>query len=63
MPPGTVFAFGPFELDARARRLLRDGEPVALGGRQFDLLHVFVSKPGQILSKDLLIEAAWPDDG
>jgi DNA-binding winged helix-turn-helix (wHTH) protein len=61
MPPGTVFAFGPFQLDAKARRLLRDGEPVALGGRQFDLLHVLVSRPGQILSKDLLIEAAWPD--
>jgi len=61
VPSGTAFAFGPFQLETKYRRLRRDGEPVALGARQFDLLHLLVSKPGQILSKDLLIEAAWPD--
>jgi len=61
VPSGTVFAFGPFQLDTKARRLLREGEPIALGTRQFDLLHLLVSRPGQILSKDVLIEAAWRD--
>lgn len=59
MPPGERFAFGPFQLDAKTRRLFRDGEPVALAPRQFDLLHLLVSRAGQILSKDLLIETAW----
>jgi DNA-binding winged helix-turn-helix (wHTH) protein len=61
VPPGTVFAFGPFQLEIRSRRLLRSGESVPLGSRQFDLLQLLVSKAGQILSKDALIEAAWPD--
>lgn len=61
MSPKELFAFGPFQLDARAKRLTRDGDPVALTGRHFDLLHLLVSKAGQILSKDALIEAAWPD--
>jgi DNA-binding winged helix-turn-helix (wHTH) protein len=56
---GSVLAFGPFQLDLKSRRLLRESEPIALGARQFDLLHVFATRPGQILSKDSLIEAAW----
>lgn len=61
MAPGEVLAFGPFQLDARSKRLLKDGEPVAIGSRQFDVLYLLVSKAGQILSKNLLIEAAWRD--
>jgi DNA-binding winged helix-turn-helix (wHTH) protein/Tfp pilus assembly protein PilF len=56
---GTVLAFGPFQLDLKSRRLLHQNEPLALGARQFDLLHVFATRPRQILSKDSLIEAAW----
>jgi DNA-binding winged helix-turn-helix (wHTH) protein len=59
--PGDLFAFGPFQLDAHARRLTRDGEVLALTARQFDLLHLLVSRAGETLSKDLLIEAAWRD--
>jgi DNA-binding winged helix-turn-helix (wHTH) protein len=58
---GDILAFGPFQLDTRTKRLSRDGEPVVLGARQIDLLCLFVSKAGQVLSKDLLIEAAWRD--
>jgi DNA-binding winged helix-turn-helix (wHTH) protein len=57
--PPALFAFGPFELDAASRRLTRDGEPVALSARQFDLLHLLVARAGQVLSKDALIETAW----
>jgi DNA-binding winged helix-turn-helix (wHTH) protein len=55
------FAFGPFELDVRTRRLLRAGAPVALGGRQFELLHALVARAGEVLSKDQLIASAWDD--
>ena len=54
------FTFGPFELDARHRRLARAGEAIAISDRQIDLLLLFVSNAGQVLSKDALIEAAWP---
>ena len=59
--PGDVFAFGPFQLDAQARRLTKDGLAVTLTARQFDLLHLLVASAGQVLSKDALIEAAWKD--
>lgn len=58
---GDGFAFGPYQLDTRSKRLLSDGEPIAIGSRQFDLLRVLLSKPGHVFSKDQLIQAAWPD--
>jgi DNA-binding winged helix-turn-helix (wHTH) protein len=56
-----VFSFGPFHLDSRARRLLRDGEPVAISDRHLDILIAFASHPGTVVSKDALIAAAWRD--
>lgn len=54
-----TFAFGPFELDAVARQLTRGGAVVPLPPRQFDLLLLLVSRAGDVLSKDALVEAAW----
>jgi DNA-binding winged helix-turn-helix (wHTH) protein len=55
------FAFGAWELDPKRKQLFRDGEPVAIGARQLDLLTALVSQPGRILTKDQLIAAAWED--
>ena len=54
-----LFAFGPFELDPVARQLARGGAVIALPPRQFDLLLLLVSRAGEVLSKDALVEAAW----
>lgn len=61
MAAGEAFRFGPFELDAKARRLSRGGEVIPLAPHQFDLLHLLVARAGEILSKDLLLEAVWND--
>jgi DNA-binding winged helix-turn-helix (wHTH) protein len=53
------YAFGPFELDALSRRLERQGEPVAVPDRHIDILLLLVSRAGQVISKDALVEAAW----
>jgi DNA-binding winged helix-turn-helix (wHTH) protein/Tfp pilus assembly protein PilF len=58
---GDVLAFGPFLFDPETKRLSKDGEPIALGARQGELLNLFAARAGQILSKDLLIAAAWRD--
>ncbi len=54
-----LYAFGPFQLDPTSRRLLKNGEPLAVSSRQVDLLLLLVASAGQLLSKDALIEAAW----
>jgi TolB-like protein/cytochrome c-type biogenesis protein CcmH/NrfG len=57
---GSRFAFGPFVLDSGAGTLLRNGVPVAVGYRGVRLLAALVGRPGEILSKTELMDAAWP---
>jgi len=57
---GTIYLLGPFRLDAEAAILFRGAEPLALGQRAVALLRVLVEQPGIPVSKDALIEAAWP---
>ena len=57
----NVYEFGPFRLETKERRLLRDGRPVRLRGKVLDTLCVLVSRPGHLIEKDDLIAAVWPD--
>ena len=56
MPSHTL---GPFRLDTQHNLLLREGTPVPLGRRAIALLRTLVERPGALVSKDALIEAAW----
>jgi len=51
--------FDGLEIDARARRVRRDGEEVALSQREFDLLGFLAAHPGQAFSRDQLIDRVW----
>jgi TolB-like protein len=56
----TILEFGPFRLDADAEMLLRGAEPIVLGQRAVALLRLFLERAGTPVSKDALMEAAWP---
>jgi DNA-binding winged helix-turn-helix (wHTH) protein len=60
-PDKQLFEFGPFLLDPAERRLLRDGKPVPLTPKGFDLLLALVRHGGQLLEKDELMKQLWPD--
>jgi DNA-binding response OmpR family regulator len=49
------------EVDFGQRRVLVRGEPVSLTPLEFRLLRAFVNHPGQLLSRDQLLELAWGD--
>lgn len=57
---GLILEFGPFTLNSGTGALHRDGAPVPLGQRASALLLALVGRRGQIVSKDDLLEAAWP---
>lgn len=61
MAAGVRFVFGPFELDAARRQLRLSGEPVRLSDRQLDVLLLLVTRAGQIVAKDDLVQAGWDD--
>jgi len=53
--------FGPFMLDLDRGKLLREGSPVAIGHRGFVLLRALLDAEGEAVSKQKLIDAAWPN--
>src|SRR5207253_8532394 len=55
------FEFGPFRVDTRKRVLERDGNPVALSGKAFEILTALVKRPGEIVDKETLMREVWPD--
>lgn len=58
-PAGTALMFDGWRLDLLRRELRRpDGEVVALSGGEFGLLRVFAERPGRVLTRDQLLEAA-----
>ncbi|WP_020652423.1 ATP-binding protein [Massilia niastensis] len=56
----STFTFGPFELLPVRRVLLKDGHPVPLGSRAFDILTILLERAGEVVGKDELIARAWP---
>lgn len=56
-----VISFGPFSLVAGERFLTKEGAPVGLGARTFDILIALVSRPNEIVSKRDLLARVWPD--
>jgi TolB-like protein len=56
----TIHKFGPFSLDVEAQILFHGAEPTALGRRAIALLRLLLERGGAPVSKDVLIESAWP---
>jgi DNA-binding winged helix-turn-helix (wHTH) protein len=56
----VTYRFGPFRLLPHARRLERDGHPIALTPKAFDLLLALVSHRERALSKDEILSLVWP---
>src|SRR5690349_21408015 len=57
----TLYEFGPFRLDASARLLYRGERVVPLTPKVFETLLVLVEHRGQVLTKETLLQAVWPD--
>jgi DNA-binding response OmpR family regulator len=50
---------GPLRVEPASRRVILDGEEIALTMREFDLLAFFAANPGRVFSRDQLMEAVW----
>lgn len=57
---GDIFRFGTFSVDSGGRRLLRDGERVAITSKAFDTLLVLVLRAGQTVEKEEILREVWP---
>lgn len=56
-----LFEFGPFRVDPVERLLLRDGQPVYVTPKAFDVLVVLLRNAGRLIEKSEFMTQAWAD--
>jgi len=61
MNDDVIYEFSGHRLDPARRQLTHGGKPVAMFPRCFDALLLLVERRGELLDKDFLLQALWPD--
>ena len=59
----TVLEAGDLRLDPATRQAWRGEAEIPLSAREFGLLEALMRRPGEILSREQLLEQVWGDDG
>jgi DNA-binding response OmpR family regulator len=55
--------FGKVDIDLNLLQVYRSGQPVTLTPTEFRLLRLLASAPGQVFSRDQLIDSLWGYEG
>jgi DNA-binding response OmpR family regulator len=61
-PSGAPIPLGEVSVDLAGHRVLRDGRAVPVKPKAFDLLAFFVRNPGQVFTRQQLLERVWGSD-
>lgn len=56
-----MISLGDVLISIERREAFREGIPVRLGSRAFDVLAALLASPGRLVTKTELLQAAWPD--
>lgn len=57
----VLYEFGSFQVDPDRQVLLRENQPVAITPKAFETLLILVRHSREVVSKDELMKAVWPD--
>jgi len=55
----TRLKFSELELDLLSRRVTRAGRTIDLTAKEFQLLEYFMRRPGQVVTRTMLLEGVW----
>jgi DNA-binding response OmpR family regulator len=58
---GGVVEFGRLRVDIAGRRVQVDGAPVALTGKEFDILACLAVEPGRVVTREEIFDRAWDE--
>jgi len=61
LAPGLP-SVGRVQVDLSGHRLLRDGQPVGVKPKAFELLAFLLKNPGQVFTREQLLERVWGTD-
>jgi DNA-binding winged helix-turn-helix (wHTH) protein/tetratricopeptide (TPR) repeat protein len=56
-----IYSFANFQLHKKKRTLYEQGQPVQISQRALEILLFLVERQGQIVTKETLLEAIWPE--
>ena len=57
--PGEASRFGDIEIQTVARVVRKNGRPVELSPKEYELLLALVQRPGQVISRAELLKTVW----
>src|SRR5262249_30264466 len=58
----TILSFNGLELSRATRHIARDGRPITLTPREFDLLELLLEQPRRVYPKRAILERVWGYD-
>lgn len=58
-----LFVCGNLEIDFEKRTASKNGEPLILTPTEFKLLQLFCKNPGKVLTRKILLESLWDNEG
>ena len=58
-PEGEVFRRGSLTVDVRRHQVIRDGRPIDLTAKEFDLLVMLMKNRGRVMTRDALLDKVW----
>jgi two-component system alkaline phosphatase synthesis response regulator PhoP len=53
------YTFGDVEVNLRTHQVVRSGKAMEISGKEFELLKYFLANPGEVLSRDRLLDNVW----
>ena len=60
--PAGELRCGALSIDKRLRRVVRDGQEIALTPKEFDILCFLARNRGEVLTKEQIYQAVWEED-
>lgn len=55
-----LLVIGDLVLDPASREVSRDGSPIKLRRKEFDILEYLLTNSGRVLSREMIVNHAWP---
>jgi two-component system alkaline phosphatase synthesis response regulator PhoP len=57
--PVVSYKFGDVEIDFSQMEIVKNGQPLSLTGKEWELLRFLINNRGQILSRDAILAKVW----
>lgn len=56
------YKFGKIEIDFKKQTALRENEPIKLTTKEFEILHFFIEREEEVVTRDMLLDKVWGYD-